>query len=354
LARQHALYTTGGDDRTEEAVQRAVEWLKQYQRDDGSWDPQQSGAGIERSVAGVHREGAGGKATTGISGLALLAMLGAGNTHQEGAQQDSVRSGLQYLLSVQLPSGALFANADPYARTYSHGMATLAMCEAAAMTADPVARDSASRGVGYTVASQHPTSGGWRYVAGDRGDMSQHGWQVMVMVSGRAAGVAIPETAFDRARTFLRTVRAGKTGGLASYRPGEAPSRTMTAEALATRLMLGEKIPPAELAEAQAFILEEMPGTGTDNYYYWYYASLALHQLQNDAWRQWNERMKERLLATQLPDGSWSTATVWGGHGGKVYTTAMACLCLEVYYRHLVSDARGEVATRSESQFIKR
>ena len=27
--------------------------------------------------------------------------------------------------------------------------------------------------------------------------------------------------------------------------------------------------------------------------------------------------------------------TVWGGYGGRVYTTAMATLCLEVYYRYL-------------------
>ena len=27
--------------------------------------------------------------------------------------------------------------------------------------------------------------------------------------------------------------------------------------------------------------------------------------------------------------------TVWGGCGGRIYTTAMATLCLEVYYRYL-------------------
>jgi hypothetical protein len=26
---------------------------------------------------------------------------------------------------------------------------------------------------------------------------------------------------------------------------------------------------------------------------------------------------------------------VWGGHGGRVYATAMAAMTLEVYYRHL-------------------
>jgi hypothetical protein len=334
--RQQALLATGGDLRTEAAVAAGIEWLSRFQRADGAWDPATSGAGIERSVLGQHRSGAGSRATTGITGLALLSMLGAGNTHQQGQHQQSVRAGLQYLLTIQSPDGSLIADADPYARTYCHGMAALAMSETAAMTRDAVALDSARAAVGFTTRTQHPTTGGWRYVAGDPGDTSQLGWQAMVLVSGRAAGLDVPEQSFERTRRFLQTVRAGRTGGLASYKPGEAPSRTMTAEALATRLLLGERVPRDEIAEAENYILQAPPGVGTDNYYYWYYASLALHQLQNPAWVDWNEKMKTRLLETQQSDGSWSTATVWGGHGGKVYTTAMACLCLEVYYRHQV------------------
>jgi hypothetical protein len=34
-------------------------------------------------------------------------------------------------------------------------------------------------------------------------------------------------------------------------------------------------------------------------------------------------------------DGSWDPVTVWGSYGGRAYTTAMAALCLEVYYRYL-------------------
>lgn len=335
-ARQQALIANGGDPQTEVAVEAGLAWLSRFQKPDGSWDPVASGAGIERSVLGQHRNGAGGRAATGISGLALLSMLGAGNTHQEGQHQQAVRNGLQYLLGIQAPDGSMSGQADPYARTYCHGMASLAMAETAAMSGDLVALESARASAGYTIRMQHPTTGGWRYVAGDPGDMSQAGWQAMMLISARRAGVEIPDVVLQRTRTFLQSVRAGRTGGLASYKPGEGPSRTMTAEALATRLLLGENVPAAEIAEAEQYILAEMPGTGPDNYYYWYYASLALHQLQDDAWKQWNQRMKKRLLETQLPDGSWSTATVWGGNGGKVYTTAMACLCLEVYYRHAV------------------
>ena len=34
--------------------------------------------------------------------------------------------------------------------------------------------------------------------------------------------------------------------------------------------------------------------------------------------------------------------TVWGGYGGRVYTTSMNALCLEVYYRHLPLHGHGQ------------
>ena len=40
--------------------------------------------------------------------------------------------------------------------------------------------------------------------------------------------------------------------------------------------------------------------------------------------------MKEGPLA-----GSWDNSDLWGSYGGRVYTTALATLTLEVYYRFL-------------------
>jgi hypothetical protein len=156
----------------------------------------------------------------------------------------------------------------------------------------------------------------------------------MVLEAGRAAGVPTSDHSFTLTGRFLRSVRGGTHGGLASYRPGDGPSRTMTAEALATRLLIGETVPADEVREAEEYLLRQPPGIGRDNYYGWYYASIALHQLQDDAWRQWNDAMKRHLVSRQTAGGSWPTDSEWGGYGGRVYTTAMAALCLEVYYRH--------------------
>ena len=349
-AKDEALMRTGGSAETEAAVQAALRFLADAQRADGAWDPRASGAGVERAPLGENRGGAGARAESAITGLALLSLMGAGHTHQVGEYADNVYRGLAYLIRHQKPSGSMAGNASIYAANYSHGMAALSMCEAAAISRDPSAILSAERAIAYTRRMQHPTTGGWRYTEGSPGDLSQLGWQAMVLDAGNRAEIPIDQRAVSGVQRFLRSVRMGAHGGLASYRPGEAPSRTMTAEALATRLLIGESVRPAEIAEAERYLLQQPPGVGKDNYYYWYYATLALHQLQDDAWAEWNEALKRRLLATQRSDGSWSSDTLWGGYGGTVYTTAMATLCLETYYRHAIRDDTDRIANRPSGQ----
>ncbi|MEM8671205.1 MAG: prenyltransferase/squalene oxidase repeat-containing protein [Planctomycetota bacterium] len=348
-AKLQALVLTGGSEQTEAAVEAALRFLVSSQRADGSWGSRASGGGIERRPLGITRTGAGSRADTAITGLALLTLMGAGHTHQSGEYADNVFRGLAFLIRQQAPSGSLAGNATVAASTYCHGMASLAMCEAAAITRDANAIACSRRAIAYTQRLQHPTTGGWRYTPGDPGDLSQLGWQAMVLDAGHRAGIAIDGRSVKGVQRFLRRVRMGTHGGLAAYRPGEAPSRTMTAEALATRLLIGDGVTDNEIIEAERYLLQKVPGIGQDNYYYWYYATLALHQLQDDAWQQWNQALKQRLTSTQLSDGSWAADTVWGGYGGKIYTTSMATLCLETYYRHAVRNSQQRIAERPQS-----
>ncbi|MEM6690690.1 MAG: squalene--hopene cyclase, partial [Planctomycetota bacterium] len=207
------------------------------------------------------------------------------------------------------------------------------IAECAAMTGDPSAMEVTRRAVAHSQRMQHPTTGGWRYTAGDPGDLSQLGWQAMLIEAAERAGVEIPNTMQTGVNRFLDSVRGGR-GGLARYRPGERISPTMTAEALATRLLLRLPVDHSHATEAEDYLLAHPPGVGKDNLYYWYYASMALHQRQGEAWSEWNNALKRQLLASQNADGSWPTDGIWGGYGGRYYSTAMATLCLEVYYRH--------------------
>ncbi|MCH2129233.1 MAG: hypothetical protein MK179_08830 [Pirellulaceae bacterium] len=327
----------GGSPFTENAVQSALSWLARNQSTNGAWDASLFGSGRETRVLGHDRGGAGMDADTGITGLAVLAFLGAGQTHFMGEHRESVQNGLEYILGTN-SNGDLGGNARTYARMYCHSIALFAVCEAFALTGDERILPYAQRAVSYSVNAQNSQDGGWRYRPGDRGDMSQFGWQVLALKSAELAGLDVPEVTTGRMRAFLDRCSSGDSRGLAAYRPGEFPSRTMTAEAMLCRLFLYPDPDQAALQEAMSHLSEQLPGQGRANLYYWYYATLALHQLGGETWDRWNTALQETLLNSQRQQGnltgSWDADTAWGSYGGRVYSTAMATLCLESYYRY--------------------
>ncbi|MEX0641368.1 MAG: hypothetical protein WD468_01635 [Pirellulales bacterium] len=338
----------GGNVQTEAAVAAALIWLAASQSPDGRWDADRFGAGREMVVLGQDRHGAGGNADTGISALALLAFLGAGHSHEQGDHQATVRRGLDYLIRTQATDGSIFGNAELYAQMYSHSMSTFALAEAAAMTGDKRLQPAVSRAINYCLRAQHPSTGGWRYRPGDTGDTSQLGWQMMALASAERAGLAVPRQTWTSVDKFLHSVRRGDYGGLASYRPDSPASISMTAEALYCRLLLsethGDVLDEQSATEATGQLLGALPDGDRVNLYYWYYATLALHHRQQasdqaaTAWHAWNDALTSVLLSRQVNSGSdagsWNTDCQWGGYGGRVYTTAIAAMCLEVYYRH--------------------
>ncbi len=337
--RSKLALNNGATARTEAAVRAALKWLADNQNADGRWESYKHQGGREQHIAGHNRLNAGVRADTGITGLALLAMLASGHTHKDGPYSDNVRRGLEFLLARQRPNGSLGGSATHYAAMYCHAMATFAMSEAYAMTRDPRLEEPVRRAIGYTLSAQDPNGGSWRYVPSNPGDTSQFGWQLMALKSAELAGIPIPAETRSRMQRFLRSVSSGANQGLAGYRSGMQPTRSMTAEALTCRQFLG--MPPASAAglEAGDYILGHLPGEGKANFYYWYYATIGMYQLQGTHWERWNKALRTTLVESQRTvgplAGSWDPKSVWGGYGGRVYTTALGTLCLEVYYRFL-------------------
>ncbi len=358
----------GADQDSEAAVESGLAWLAAAQSSDGSWNAKQYGAGTETYALGEARYGTGDKADTGVSGLALLAFLSAGHTHLDGKYQQNVAQGLGFLLRSQMRTGVLSGLKQVgdkdlgvlNARMYCHSIASLAVAEAYAMTGDAVLREPLLRAAQYSINAQDPRGGGWRYSPGDPGDLSQFGWQAMALKSVQRSGLQIPRDVTQRMQLFLDSCAAGASGGLATYRPRDGrPSATMTAECLACRLLLDHPGSLAAQQEALQMIMQQRPGSGEENVYYWYYATLALFQLQDQNWREWNQALKQQLLRSQAPAyapqaGSWEPDRTWGGYGGRVYSTAMSCLCLEVYYRYLPMYQRTNTARASDSLSLPR
>lgn len=357
---QEWLKQQGGSDETEAAIARGLAYLASIQQPDGSWNPRQTDAGRELQVLGHNRQGAGAQADTAITGLAILAFLGAGNTHLEGPYREQVRRGLEYLMARQHRSGSLAGPSQFFAQMYCHSMALLALSEASSLTGDQRLEEAVKQGVAYSVQAQNQTIGGWRYQPGDSGDMSQFGWQVMALNSAALNGQRLDDKTLGLMKSFLQRHTQGQASGLAHYRYGEDISPVMTAEAMFCRYLLQVPITEAAAEEAAQEILgnrladktgKNLPGRAVDNVYFWYYGTLALHQMAiqpafaknatiQNAWQQWNTELKSRLLtlqesATSDQAGSWDSKWfMWGCYGGRVYATAMSTMCLQVYYRY--------------------
>ena len=75
----------------------------------------------------------------------------------------------------------------------------------------------------------------------------------------------------------------------------------------------------------------------TINMYYWYYASHALFQYEGRPWKEWKKTLESVLVNSQRSNGdekgSWNPIGEWGIAGGRVYSTALGALTLQVYYR---------------------
>lgn len=344
----------GGTQDSEKAVENSLAWLARHQSPAGFWDADRHGAGHgpESDVAGLNlsadrkkiRQESGIKADTGVTALALLTFLAAGYTNEEGQYASNVDRAIDWLIDRQRSDGYLGGEATYFAANYCHGMATYALAEALGMQSDPKSaprlRAAVQKGVDYSIGMQLSADGGWRYNRNSsEGDMSIFGWQLMALKSAEIAGLPIPEQASERMIRFLQLRSQGANKGLASYRTGEAPSPAMTAEALFCKQILGIRRTNPQSVEAVGYLLAQPPKLSEWNLYYWYYGTLAMYQYGGSEWETWNRSMRKVLTETQRTEGdnagSWDPVGPWGPYGGRVYSTAMATLCLEVYYRFL-------------------
>ena len=346
---------SGASLASERAVERALEWLANHQDTDGRWDGgtikfRDGHVAADDDTFTVHcppgdicfGECYYGEADTALTGLSLLAYLGAGYTHVDGKYADVVGRGINFLRQSQKADGDL-RGASLNVGMYCHAMATLALCEAYALTGDPTLRLPVERGVSFLVASRAVDGMAWRYSPGAAsGDTSILGWVVMVLKSAKTVGIPIAQTIQSGIVSWLKLIASGRSGGLAQYLPGGAAkvTPTMTAEAWACRQFLELGGPGPASDEAAASLLANPTDRGAFNVYYLYYGTLAMYQHGGAAWTAWNARVRDQVVSLQQTSGhkagSWDPdSSPYGTHGGRIYCTALATLTLEVYYRFL-------------------
>jgi biopolymer transport protein ExbD len=357
----------------EQAVEKALRWLAAHQSPDGGWSAEGFGAWCDgKEASGTRPEGPG-KALydTGVTGLALCAFLGAGYTNRGSHEFAKVVSkGLRYLKNVQDAEGC-FGPRTSQRYSYNHAIATLAMVEAYGMTESSIFKGPAAKGLDFVAIMRNPDSA-WRYgVKPGDSDTSVTGWMMMALKSaalvnadsvkqGKPPPLAIDVEGFTGVRAWIDKVTDPDYGRVGYIQRGTGPARStemidrfptdksesMTAVGILARVYLGEDPKQSDMIrKGVRLCLDLLPSwnttDGSIDMYYWYYATLALHQVGGDAWKKWNEAAVPAFLAGQRTDtdpcayqGSWDPVDPWGPDGGRVYSTALMALCLETPNRY--------------------
>ncbi|MFO0841884.1 MAG: prenyltransferase/squalene oxidase repeat-containing protein [Gemmataceae bacterium] len=353
--REKMLREGGGNAASEAAVADGLQFLALHQCADGSWSlnefnkhartaPLPGGKVVpDNSQPQTTRRN-----STAGTAFGLLPFLAAGITHKPSKTAKAVDytkaigKAIDYLVTKQIKTGAEkgFYGGD----MYSHGLATIALCEAYGLTSDPRIKASAQLGLNYIVSAQDTAGGGWRYSPRSPGDTSVTGWQLMALKSGQMAGLTVPRETLKKTESFLNSVES-KQGGY-GYMPSNPETITMTAVAALCRQYLGvNPRNPSLLASIKR--IKTAPPMGA-NIYYEYYATQVMHHMGGEAWQFWNlgpdgtgkKGIRDVLIARQ-DKGEGGKAGQRGSFpgndhvGGRLGATSLCLLSLEVYYRHL-------------------
>ena len=340
-ARDRMAMTGGGSKDSELAVGRGLLWLSKQQKGDGNWV--YDGKESEEVIA--------------ATGMSLLPFLAAGQTHKPGKDpkdnkyQKTVTEGLKYLIKSQKPDGSFRGAGNMYA----HAIATIALCEAFGMTTDKsLLQKPAQAAINYIMAAQG-VNGSWGYQPKSNGDTSIVGWQLQALQSAKLCKeLVVSKEAFTKASQFLNSVAQGSAKSRYGYNtPGEG--LTTTAVGLLCRYYVDGWGPqhPGMNAGVDYLNTTQAPdkifaadGKTTDKYdmYYYYYTTQVMHFFEGEVWLKWNAAMRDSLIKLQVANsakpttnGSWDpdTGPHMGSKCGRLGTTCMALLTLEVYYRHI-------------------
>ena len=246
---------------TEEAIELGLTYLAKTQKEDGSWSLQ--GHGTEVAL----------QSDTAATGLCLLAFQGAGYTHLEHQYVDTVNRALKFLVRHQKPDGNLYRSenqiSDQNVALYSHGIASLALCEAYGMTQDPELRSAAQMCLDYIIETQHEQRGGWRYTPQVSADTSVTGWMMMALKSGQLSGLEVPDETYEGITRWLELAQSPERPDRYRYNPfapdtptqrhGRTPTPTMTAVGMLMRMYSGWRRETPAMKSAADYLLQFPP-----------------------------------------------------------------------------------------------
>ncbi|MFN0057889.1 MAG: prenyltransferase/squalene oxidase repeat-containing protein [Planctomycetota bacterium] len=364
------------NERVGDAIEQALAWLCRHQNADGAWSA--GDAAYEHCTDGVEKcpdsespqlETANDDASTFVTSLAMLALLGAANTHRDGELREFVQRAVDWLLRQQQqvlePPTSRYRFHRELTRdgTRVQAIATLALAELYFLSRDKaLLREAVTRAVEECFLTQQP-SGGWGTAGLDDADTVTTTLMVAALRTATTlAGsklLAIDLERFDgalaNAKNWYERVTHPTTGIVRVEPTSTGEATTLTNENLActgmaglARLMCGERKSAESLVSAVKSIRADLaanPAASRQderrNLSGNYFTSYFLFQIGGGAWHEWNLATTEDTL--QLFDesgcarGSFQSDDPLLRLSGRAFATALCAMTLEVRHRYVWS-----------------
>lgn len=370
----------GGAPRVQEVHGRTkADWPRDHQSSEGYWsasdyddDSSRDGATRTENIEFVKPGDPEGDSGNGnhdlyVTSLALLNYASEGYDHKVGDFRSTCRRAIRYVMKMQGDNGCFGEVGDGHVRV--HAVATQAMAEIYGLSGDQVLKPITERAVEYLVSQQIDGSG-W----GDdnEADVITTANAAIALKVVDLTGISFDSDAvYKGVHTFLDAVKTERDG-----RPFVSFSESRESVPRPKGNKASESLPLSESAwMVTALFTEHRSATDEDvkalsevlvrqenlpaweesklDFLYWNFASLALYQVGGKAWDTWEKAVSATLhdhqrgshetdkanghtsADTLAEHGSWDAVDCWSIYYGRVYSTAINSLTLQVYYRYL-------------------
>jgi hypothetical protein len=305
------------------AIDRGLDYLVRTQSREGAW----------------REQGYMGSYPVAMTALAGLAFLANGSTMTQGKYAPNVSRAANFLLGCQGPTGLISRMEEEGRSMHGHGFAMLFLGELYGMEDDAERQAKLKRVLQRAVALTSDSQsyrGGWIYTPDAKDDEgSVTVTQLQGLRSARNAGVAVPKKTIDKALGYLK-MSALDDGGIAYKADRLGGSRPpITAAAVVCWYNAGDQENPL-CKKATDYIKDKLRRGDTrgGNLGHYFYAHLYMAQAMwlsgDENWNWYYPSMRDKLIASQAPDGSWD-----GDQVGHVYGTAIATTILQLPYNVL-------------------
>jgi len=335
------LQATGGTVACEDAVEKALQWLKANQSKDGNWP--------------------GNVANTGF---ALLAYLGRCETPLSTDYGDSCLRAIVYLVNLGMKNNSGWLTTQPNASankqiSYEHAINTYALAEATTFCKQLKLNipnlEEVTQKAGQLIIDNQTKQGGWEYHYAETsnrggGDLSITAWQIQALKACKHTGLDFRNLTpcVRRSMEYIENL-AGPDGGFgySSAGQGHTDYNTLTGAGMLC-LQIWDKGSRAAVRNGARYVDQNTKfdyGTRYADLYGHYYEAQAMLNRGGEQWKRYNNLFRDQLLKNQNADGSWKVPG-----GGKelravapayvqdeTYRTCLCTLMLEVYYRFLPS-----------------